>query len=706
MESDDYFIKAKLIIDARGASAPLSKVEKEVKKLARELEKADVRAVKSKERAAVKASRVQKRANAKALAEHHEHQKRMHDAVGRVQERLMGGGGGAGLTRQLLAIGAAYVGFQALSGITKSLIGDTIKYSEELEKTKVSLTAVLQAVGGGSWDAAAVKGEGIFQQLQTEAVTSVATSQELLGVFQSIVGPIQQAGFGMDYIVKLTSSAVTASTALGVDLAQAQRDIGMMVRGTAGMDVKLFSMLRSTGAIAETTEEWNKNLTAAARVEKLQAALGKFQEAGTAYGKTWAGLKSTFTDLVQLIGGAAFAPIFRVMKLGLGQINDALMRGRGVMERRLENFGVKVANALQSVIDVSMKAFAYIDTHWDEIVSKIGAAVDKAKMLAPILLKAAMVYEAANLARPALAAGFGVVGQLVGGAAGAAGAGGAAGAAGAAGGAGAVAASGEAVGMTAFTESMALLAPVIAYAAVALAALVSVGLAAQAQWRHLTGALGEDMAELSTAVYDMGRAWGGYLLSSLKIVGSVILVVLVPVLQIAVNVLTLVAQALGALASAGAYLASTIYEYVEPATSYLIEVFRMVGNVMHEVAESIKTVFNHISGLLGGVGAARLNPYDQAGYQQSDPEHDAGQSATASMATSAMANNTGYVPPKVRGGGGGTTNNNDFRGSHIKIEQKFEGEHDPDRVVFAMMDQLTRQAENRISSAYSGALTR
>jgi hypothetical protein len=49
---------------------------------------------------------------------------------------------------------------------------------------------------------------------------------------------------------------------------------------------------------------------------------------------------------------------------------------------------------------------------------------------------------------------------------------------------------------------------------------------------------------------------------------------------------------------------------------------------------------------------------------------------------------------------------NDFRGSNIKIDQKFDGDQDPDRIVVGMMSDLTRQAELRLSSGYAGAFTR
>jgi hypothetical protein len=53
-----------------------------------------------------------------------------------------------------------------------------------------------------------------------------------------------------------------------------------------------------------------------------------------------------------------------------------------------------------------------------------------------------------------------------------------------------------------------------------------------------------------------------------------------------------------------------------------------------------------------------------------------------------------------------TSITNDFRGSNIKIDQKFEGDEDPDRIVYAMMSDLHKQAEMRLSTGYAGAFTR
>ena len=175
-----------------------------------------------------------------------------------------------GLTRNLIAVGGAYLGISVLSRAFMGATRSAMTYTSELEKTQIALTSILAAVQGTEWSQAQKTAGRVFEQVRTDSIKSVATARELFTIYQGIVGPIIAAGHGLEKVRTITRDTVNAAGVLGVDLAQAQRDISMMARGTAGMDVKLFSMLRSTGAIAETTEEWNKSLTGAERIDKLR----------------------------------------------------------------------------------------------------------------------------------------------------------------------------------------------------------------------------------------------------------------------------------------------------------------------------------------------------------------------------------------------------------------------------------------------------
>lgn len=271
------------------------------------------------------------------------------------------------LMGRMVAFGAAYMGIRAVAGAFVGATKSAISFNSDLESTRIGLASVIGAVNKISFQEAMKPAQKIFEDLRDDAIKSTATTKELFDIFQAIVGPISAAGFGLQDVRELTNSTVAAASALGVDFAQAQRDIGMMVRGTAGMDVKLFSMLRSTGAIAEDAEKWNKSLSAQQRVEKLRTALSKFAPAAEAYGKSWKGVTSSFQDITQQLMGVAAGPLFEAIKKYLDGINQKLLQNREYLTQLFQRWGDVLGKTLSNVFGKLDAAFRYATENWDKI---------------------------------------------------------------------------------------------------------------------------------------------------------------------------------------------------------------------------------------------------------------------------------------------------------------------------------------------------
>lgn len=605
-----------------------------------------------------------------------------------------------GITSRLLAIGGAYIGItrisQAMMGATRS----AMTYTAELEATRIGLTSVLQAVDGGDWESSARAAADVFERLKDESIKSVATAGQMFSIFQGIVGPIRAAGFELETVVGLTRDTVNASTALNVDLAQAQRDIGLMVRGTAGMDVKLFSILRSTGAIKEDTQAWNKNLTAQERVEKLQVALAKFAPAGERFAKSWRGVTSTFKGIRQELARAAFQPVMDTMAKNLGKLNDHLIQNQDGLTKFFHHWGSTVATNMQTAIDHTVRAFKFIIANWDVISARISAVVNRVKELAPTLAKVGIGAVALQVSRPVLAGAVGLAAApgavaLFGGGAGAA----AAAAApaqlsfGFAGG-GAAASGGAAAGAG---VGMATLGIIMAALAVAAGVLV-------AGWELVK----ENMAELTVIFVNIFQGMGDDILALLKetwravkpilklVAGmfiawwAFILTGLIPVLRVLVNVMTGLVSIIGDITTA-------IEEVLAPGFNTLFGWFAGLNSWLMAIATTIASV---IGRPLGG----KVEPEVAEGISNNFAA--TGEALGNALMDSLKAPELTIEPFKTPVARGGTVVNNDFKGSRITIKQEFPGKTDPDRVVFAMMKDLTREAEQRTSSAFSGALTR
>jgi len=610
----------------------------------------------------------------------------------------------SGVTGRLLAIGATYVGITQLS---RAFIGATrsaMTYTSALESTRIGLTSVLQAVDGGDWESSARTAAGVFETLKNESIKSVATAQQMFAIFTGIVGPIRNAGFELSTVVDLTRDAVNASTALGVDLAQAQRDIGLMVRGTAGMDVKLFSILRSTGAIAEDTEQWNKNLTAQERVEKLQEALAKFAPAGKRFAKSWAGVTSTFKGIRQEMGRAAFQPIMDTMAKNLSKLNTHLITNQAAIQTFMKRWGTTVAINMQAAIGRTVAAFKVIVANWDNITRRIDSVISRVQAMAPTLAKAGIVGVAATAGRPVLAGTVGLAGGAVGLFSGGAGA-----ATAAAGGTAATAAAGG-TAAGAGAGAAGVLAPLaIGLAAVAVAAgvlvkgwevvkenLYSLRQIFVTQFEGITG----DLIDLFKSMW---RALGPVLKMTASVfiaLWAVLLVQLVPVLRILILSLSGLFALLGDITTA-------IDTVVSPAFNSLFGLLSELSRFLMGVARTIAFMTGKpmAGGATPGTAGEAFEGVGEGVFANVRPLSEAlGDALVDSIRGIDMTITLDkFKVPAARGGGNTIV---DGRGARITIKQEFAGKADPDRIVFAMMKDLSRQAEQRLSTGFAGALTR
>lgn len=628
---------------------------------------------------------------------------------------------------QAVAFGAAYLGFRAVSNAVVSLTKGAVAYTSELEANKIGLQSVLSAVENTDWETAGKRASAAFAQIQMMAIKSPATSAEMFDIFNGIVGPVEAAGFSMQKVLNLTQDTVLAASALNEDFPQASRDINMMARGMAGAHVKLFSMLKATGAIKEDAEAFNQ-MAPEKRIELIAAGLKKFAKGGEAFGSSWKGVTSTLTDIFDNLKASAFSPILKIMGRNLEKFNGYILDHKASIQAFLTNVGRDLGNRIDTLFQKAVMGFGYIQDHWDTILDRFHQVVNKVKEVAPIIAKAALVWEVSNMGRNIVGGGLSAAGglmNLVGGAGeGAAGLAGALGlgagrvapaamtmanspfgmmgaggmamvnpfgmmGAGATEGAAAAGAAEGGVGMAALGASLTALAPVLGLVAAALALLLAIGLAFADQWKNMLTIFGSTGSQTMSMLVDAGEAIWSTLSPIFKAIGSVLLIpitalwlVFTTLLRGFLLVLTAVFDVLGA-------LANVVWATVKPAFDFLFGLFK-------DLAAFINDVFGEATRFLKEIkGGKEATPLNDTESLSTEPKTDyaiwqGGQDAIdLSKATK-----------------GGVKITQDFRGSRISVKQEFKGDQDPDRIVMAMMSDLTRQAENRISSGYAGALTR
>jgi hypothetical protein len=572
-----------------------------------------------------------------------------------------------GLVRSLMGFGAAYVGINAVVGGMRALVSNAVEYQQGLEGTRIGLAAVMSAVEHIPFSEAQRESAALFEQIQTDALRSVATSRELFDIFQGIYGPLRGAGLATTEIRDVMLDTVSAATALNIDLPQASRDIQAMARGAAGMDVRLFSMLRATGAIAEDAQAFNA-LSQPERIAIMTRALGSFSEASEAYGQSFAGVTSTFRDIVENLTGALFGPAFGRLTTWLGSLNDRLLENRDSMRQTLQAAGAQLGEHLGRVFAALDRAMDYLASHWGEMMEAGRDMVRHLREVLPGLIRAGQTFLAFSAARAVLATGLGGIATAINGLSALAELGTLLLSAGGAGG-----------GVGAFAAAMSGLAAPLAAVAAVFAAVAGVALvvyqrfdAFQKMFSFVLPVLEQIGADLAM----IGVYGGDVLVPMLELLGTVLSAILIPALLQGISSVRIFVFALRGVLTQMSAMAEAVRVYlVDPFRDFILE------------------LGVELSRLLGIFGLATTAP------------------TTGAVSETVRAISQGARQVEAPTGMGGTTPTerattvNDFRGSRITVNQEFR-QSDPDRVLMYMIEDINRQAESRITSNFVPALTR
>lgn len=605
-----------------------------------------------------------------------------------------------GLMRSLLSLGAGYIGFQALSRGLRFMVGGMLDFQRSVEQTRIGLQSIISTIDGISFEEARASADAVWTALAEDALRSTATTQEMFDIFQGIVGPIRAAGNSLQTVRDITNSTVAASSALGVDFAQAQRDIGLMVRGTAGMDTRLFALLRSMNLINQTTEEWNRNLTTQERITELQRALGNFDEAATEYGQSFAGVTSTFRDIVQQLSASLAGPVFERVTAFLNRINNLILANRDAIEGLLTQAGNAAAAAFTQVSDRAFNAFNFLLTHWDEISARMQEFGDQLRAHGPQLGQLAAALTALSAARGFIAPLISMFSTLIAGLealglVGAAGAGAevAAGAGGAA--------AGGAAGLSSILGPLAIVVALVAGAVVSLTSYWD-------QWLQIIEPMLPIIEQLWAEFQVVAALLWEVLRPILKVIGTVFIVMLISGLIMLIIVLRVLIRIVRNILTFFATIANFIEEWiVDPFIEGILEIGAALSRMW---ADILSTAERRPTGVQAAQQAAARERL--AGVQRGltrDPAIERlvnriGQGEMGptgrQFAPQATPRDLLAETPEARP----QTVNNFSRGS-VTVRQEFR-EADPDRVMVRMINDIDAQAERRVQSGFAPAFSR
>lgn len=598
-----------------------------------------------------------------------------------------------------VAFGGAYVGVRAVSSALAGVVRGGFAANAEMETMRLSLASIYGAVENQNLEQSLQGVSGLFDQLALAAAQSPAEFNDLVGIMNQIYGPLRTAGMAMGDMVDLTKNASAAGMALGISNDVMGSSMARLVRGAAGMENPLFSMLQSMGLITETTEEWNRQLTSAERSAKLAEAINRIGgESAEAFGQTWVGVSATFSDLIGIFKRTFMGSAFESIKNSLIGTSDALMQYRENIQRVMAMMGNRLGAVLTRAFGSAQQGFGRVLSNVDVIVLRMDQAIAKFMEIKPVLAEAGKMFLALQVGRGVLgplisslgfvATTLASIGGLFGAGAGAAAAGGAGAAA--AGGAGAATLTAIGTAISAIAAPLALIAAAAAAVYVGFQQFSAFLLPSAMALGETFAGIGGDFMEIIGFVWDfigppismLGGLIGGAVLGAFRLLAGVIRVVMVP--------LRLFGRLLGWV---GDFLAP-VFELIGNA---FLTLFEQIGRLGDAFSEFVSWIFR-LPGM-GGGSSSPSGPGPTAALWAEMRAAFNGSGSGGAGAGAAPGAGTGNAPA----GRGGTTVN--MQGSRITVNQEFR-EADPDRVWISMRAALEREAVQRTQSGFANALTR
>jgi len=236
-------------------------------------------------------------------------------------------------TKTISHVGSAFNAFQTLTtgglilGAGAGLVGTFKTITQlggEAEKTLQGLAGSFQVYGfAKDYSLAMALATDQVAKFKKEAAALPGTTEDFLRSFNiNSSEQFQQGVKSIDEARKRSNTLTAVLLAKGVDSGQIGRDLGLMMRGHAGADVRSFMELKGQLGVKDAAE-FNKK-SSKERFALLDQVIAKNKDVIDAFGGTWEAVSSTSESFFKDMVRAGTAPLFEEAKNNLKAMNDYL----------------------------------------------------------------------------------------------------------------------------------------------------------------------------------------------------------------------------------------------------------------------------------------------------------------------------------------------------------------------------------------------
>ncbi|WP_454752155.1 hypothetical protein [Cupriavidus necator] len=227
------------------------------------------------------------------------------------------------------AAGGLFVIVQALQGIKAALTGlpqAGIKFAASMETAELGMAGILSSMTTIDGKAVSLNqalgiSRKIIADLNNDALATAASSEELVGAFQAILGPALAAKLTLQEVRQLTVVGVNAVKSLGLNSNQVVQELRDLVQG--GITPASSTLATALGIKDEDIKR--AKASSEGLFKFLMDRLQGFEAASARFGDTFDGRLSSLKEGATRAAAEGFKPLFEAIKEGLGEATDAFV---------------------------------------------------------------------------------------------------------------------------------------------------------------------------------------------------------------------------------------------------------------------------------------------------------------------------------------------------------------------------------------------
>ena len=285
-------------------------------------------------------------------------------------------------------IAAGMVGINSITDALGTAAQKAWDFSMNMETNRIGMAGILSSMtqlNGEAlqWNDALAISANLIDRMNTEALRTAATSEELVNTFRALLGPGLSAGMDLSQIQQLTTVGVNAVKSLGLEGTQIVQELRDLVQGgIQPASSTLATALGLTDADIKAAKQSSEGL-----FKFLMDRLQGFERASSETPKTLRGLIDQIDEAITRTGSIGMEPLQNRYKEFLQGISDALVTSDSfelnpAVIDSVREFSQEVADVASDLADIGEVAGSVVVPALKLSAEYLGVAADNTKLIA------------------------------------------------------------------------------------------------------------------------------------------------------------------------------------------------------------------------------------------------------------------------------------------------------------------------------------